>query len=173
MRDNETPAPEEAREETWRQRLHGFFEALRGLLSTRAALFREELGASAAALRSAIGAFVLTAALAWIALLLLTAGIAALLSRLLGGPIAGILATFVLYAAAAGLAGFLGVKALKRVNFEFPVTREEIRKDWQALQASAIPPRPPEPSGGDGETAYESRQLSSDDLEARFRAGSE
>ena len=172
MRDNETPAPEEAREETWRQRLHWFFEALRGLLSTRAALFREELGASAAALGRAIGAFVLTAALAWIALLLLTAGIAALLSRLFGGPIAGILSTFVLYTAAAGLAASLGVKALKRVNFEFPVTREEIRKDWQALQASATP-RPPEPPGGDGETAGESRQLSSDDLEARFRAGSE
>jgi hypothetical protein len=172
MRDNETPAPEEAPEETWRQRLHGFFEVLGGLLSTRAAIFREELAASAAALGSAIGAFVLAAALAWIALLLLTAGIAALLSRLLGGPIAGILATFVLYAAAAGLAVTLGVKALKRVNFEFPVTREEIRKDWQALRASASP-RPPEPSGGEGETAYESRQLSSDDLEARFRAGSE
>src|ERR1700693_3404445 len=55
MGDNETPAPEEAREETWRQRLHGFFEALGGLLSTRAAIFREELGASAAALGSAIG----------------------------------------------------------------------------------------------------------------------
>jgi hypothetical protein len=172
MRDNETSAPERAREETWRQRLQGFFEALRGLLSTRVALFREEFDASAAALGSAIGAFVLTAALAWIALLLLTAGIAALLSRLLGGPIAGILATFVLYAAAAGLVASLGVKALKRVNFEFPVTREEIRKDWQALQASATS-RPPEPPGGEGETAGESGQLSSDDLEARFRAGSE
>lgn len=172
MRDDEPSAPEEAREETWGQRLHGFFEALGSLLSTRAAIFREELRASAGALGSAIGAFALAAALALIALLLLTAGIAALLSRLLGGPIAGILATFVLYAAAAGLAAFLGVKALKRANFEFPVTREEIRKDWQALQASASP-RPPEPSGGEEETAYKPRQLSSDDLEARFRAGSE
>jgi hypothetical protein len=172
MRDHEPSDPEPALEETWGQRLRGFFEALGSLLSTRAAIFREELGASAATLGSAIGAFVLAAALALIALLLLTAGIAALLSRLLGGPIAGILATFVLYAAAAGLAATLGVKALKRVNFEFPVTREEVRKDWQALQASASP-RPPEPSGGEGETAYHGRQLSSDDLEARFRAGSE
>lgn len=172
MRDDEISPPEGAPEETWRQRLSGFFEALRRLFSTRAAIFREELGASAAALGSAIGAFILAAALAWLALLLLTAGIAALLSRLLGGPIAGILATFVLFAAAAGLAAYLGVKALSRVNFEFPVTREEIRKDWQALQASASP-RPPEPSGGEGQTLGAPVQLSSDDLEARFRAGSE
>lgn len=172
MRDNETPAPEAVREETWRQRLHGFFEALGSLLSTRAAIFQEELGAKASALGRAIGAFVLAAALAWLALLLLTAGIAALLSHLLGGPIAGILATFALYAAAAGLAAFLGVKTLSRVNFDFPVTGEEIRKDWQALQ-SAASPRPPGPSGSEGETASVSGQLPSDDLEARFREGSE
>jgi len=172
MRDDEPSTPEEASKETWRQRLHGFSRALGSLLSTRAAIFQEELGARAEALARATGAFVLAAALAGLALLLLTAGIAALLSRLLGGPIAGILATFALYAAAAGLAAYLGVRALSRVNFDFPVTREEIRKDWQALQASASP-RPPGSSGGEAETASVSGQLSSDDLEARFRVGSE
>jgi hypothetical protein len=172
MRDGETPAPDAAREETWPRRLSGFFEALGSLLSTRAAIFREELGAKAGALARAIGAFVLAAALAWISLLLLTAGLAALLSRLFGSPIAGILATFGLFAVAAGVAAFLGVKVLSRVNFEFPVTGEEIRKDWKALQSSARP-RPPAPSGGDGEALGRSVQISSDDLEARFRAGSE
>ena len=172
MQDNETPVSEEAREETWGRRLHGFFEALGSLLSTRAAIFREELGAKAEAFARALGAFILAAALAWLSLLLLTAGIAVLLSRLFGSPIAGILATFALFAVAAGLAAYLGVKAFSRVNLEFPVTREEIRKDWEALQSSASP-RPPGPSGGEGETFGTAVQLSSDDLEARFRAGSE
>jgi hypothetical protein len=172
MRDGETPAPEVAREVTWSRRLSGFFEALGSLLSTRAAILREELGAKAEALTRAIGAFVLAAALAWVSLLLLTAGIAALLSRLFGSPIAGILVTFGLFATAAGVTAFFGVKALSRVNFEFPVTGEEIRKDWETLQSSARP-RPPGPSGGEGEALGSSVQLSSDDLEARFRAGSE
>ena len=136
------------------------------------AIFREELGAKTAAIGRAAVAFFLAATFAWLALLLLTAGIAALLSRLLGGPILGILATFVIFAAAAGLAGYLGAKALSRGNLlEFPVTSEEIRKDWRTVTRSAVPAPPPS-DGGEG-AGVPAAPPASDDLEARFRVGSE
>ena len=173
MRDDELPGPEEVAEETWSQRIKSYLESLGSLLSTRAAIFREELGVKAGALGRAAVAFFLAATFAWLSLLLLTAGIAALLSRLFGSPIAGILVTFVLFAAAAALAGYLGVKSLSRGNLlEFPVTGEEIRKDWRTITRAAVP-EPPPSDGGEGETAVAAVPSSSDDLEARFRVGSE
>lgn len=158
----------------WGQRLRDFFEALAGLLSTRAAIFREELGGKASSLGRALAAFFFAAAFAWLSLLLLTAGIAALLSSLFGSAILGILVTFVLYAAVAGLAAYLGVKSISRVDFTFPVTGEEIRKDWQAITHTPDD-GPAGPAGPEEIAAPRPRPAPSspDDLEARFRVGSE
>jgi Putative Actinobacterial Holin-X, holin superfamily III len=173
MRDDEPGGPEEVVEETWPQRVRAFFESLGNLLSTRAEIFKEELGAKGVALGQAAVAFFLAAAFALLALLLLTAGLAALLSRLFGSPVAGILVTFVLFAGAAALAAYLGVRALTRGNlFEFPVTAEEIRKDWKVI-VSAATPEPPDTGGGERDAVVASGSSAADDLEARFRVGSE
>jgi uncharacterized membrane protein YqjE len=173
MQDDEPRDTDEAAEETWPERVRAFFESLGSLLSTRVEIFKEELGAKGMTLGRAAVAFFLAAAFAVLALLLLTAGLAALLSRLLGGPVAGILATFVLFAGAAALAAYLGVRALSRGNlFEFPVTAEEIRKDWRVFVRSATP-EPPGPDGAEGDRVVASGSGASDDLEARFRVGSE
>ena len=172
MREGEG-GPGDAQQKTWSRRLHGFLEAGRTLLSTRAAILREELGAKAESLARGTIGLVVAASFAGLALLLLTAWIAVLLSSLLGSPVWGILAAFILYAAVAATAGMLGVKALSRVKpFEFPVTSEEIRKDWSALKSSAKPQRPA-PDPGQRETKLVPSQSLHDDLEARFRAGSE
>jgi polyferredoxin len=172
MRDGENEW-NEAQRETWSRRLHGFLEAGRRLLSTRAAIFREELGEKGAFLARGIIGLLVAASVASMALLLLTAWIAVLFSSLLGSPVWGVLAAFVLYAAVAAAAGLLGIKALSRVKpFEFPVTSEEIRKDWSALRSSAKP-EPPVPSPAQEETELAHSQTLRDDLEARFRAGSE
>lgn len=166
MRDEASRDPDEAGE-SWSERLRGLFEAGRRLVSTRTAIFGEELGVKAGVLARAFAALSLAAAFAGLALLLFTAWIAALLSRLLGGPVAGILAAFGLYIAVAAVAAILGIKALSRVKpLEFPVTAGELQKDWAALRASAGPEppaeilEPPPPAAGD-------------DLESRFRVGSE
>jgi hypothetical protein len=108
-----------------------------------------------------------------LALLLLTAGLAALLSYLLGSPVWGILVTFVLFAGAAALAAYLGVRTLSRGKlFEFPVTGEEIRKDWKVF-LSAAAPEPSPPAGRERDGVLAPGPATADDLEERFRAGSE
>ena len=165
--------PDEAERETWSRRLHGFLEAGKRLLSTRLAILREELGAKGEFLTRGLIGLVVAAAFGGLALLLFTAWIAVLLSSLLGSPVWGVLAAFVLYGAVAAAAGALGVKSLSRVKpFDFPVTSEEIRRDWSALKSSANP-EPPAPGAASGETAVARSQSREDDLEARFRAGSE
>jgi uncharacterized membrane protein YqjE len=172
MRDDEPLDPEEVAEETWPQRVRAYFESVGSLLSTRVEIFKEELGAKGVALGRAAVAFFLAAAFALLALLLLTAGLAALLSQLFGSPVAGILVTFVLFAGAAALAAYLGVRTLSRGNlFEFPVTAEEIRKDWKIVTRSAMP-EPPGSGGAEGEVIATGQSVS-DDIEARFRVGSE
>jgi Putative Actinobacterial Holin-X, holin superfamily III len=172
MRKGES-GPDEVERETWSRRLHGFLEAGRTLLSTRAAILREELGAKGEFLARGLIGLVVAAAFAGLALLLLTAWIAVLLSSLLGSPVWGVLAAFVLYAAVTVTAGMIGVKALSRVKpLDFPVTSEEIRKDWSVLKSSAKP-EPPAPGAAQGDTQLAGSQSLHDDLEARFRAGSE
>jgi len=172
MREGER-GPDKVERETWSRRLHGFLEAGRTLLSTRAAILREELGAKGEFLARGTIGLAVAAAFAGLALLLLTAWIAVLLSSLLGSPVWGVLAAFVLYAAVAVTAGMLGIKALSRVKpFDFPVTSEEIRKDWSALKSSAKP-EPPAPGTAQGKTELAGSQSLHDDLEERFRAGSE
>ena len=164
---------DEAQRETWARRLDGFLESGRRLLSTRAAILREELGAKGALLVRGIIGLVAAAALAGMALLLLTAWIAVVLSSLLGSPVWGVLITFVLFAAVAAAAGVFGMKALSRVKpFDFPVTSEEVRKDWNALWSSAKP-EPPVPAETQPEAKLSPSQPLRDDLEERFRAGSE
>ena len=149
--------PDQAEAESWAQRLRGAFETSRRLLSTRLAIFSEELGVKAGILGRALASLFLAAAFAGMSVFLLTAWIAFVLTRLLGGPILGILATFGLYIAIAGLAAWLGLRALSRVKpLEFPVTKGELVKDWEALRASAIPetelpvttPQPPASPAG-------------------------
>ncbi len=172
MRDAESES-DEAERETWARRLREYLETGRRLLSTRAAILREELGAKGAFLARGILGLVAAAALAGMALLLLTAWIAVALSSLFGSPVWGVLAAFVLFAAVAAAAGVFGVKALSRVKpFDFPVTSEEIRKDWSALWSSANP-QPSGPAAAPEKTELEPSQALRDDLEERFRAGSE
>jgi putative superfamily III holin-X len=171
MQDDATEASQ-AEAESWAQRLRGAFETARRLLSTRLAIFSEELGVKAGVLGRGLAALLLAAAFGGMSLFLFTAWIALVFSRLLGGPVVGILAAFGLYIAVAALAAWLGVRALSRVKpLEFPVTKGELAKDWEALRASATPEpeppatitEPPAPPAGPG----------TDDLEARFRVGSE
>jgi len=70
-------------------------------------------------------------------------------------------------------AGMFGLNTLSRVKpFDFPVTSEEIRKDWSVLKSSARP-EPPAPGAAQGDTELAGSRSLHDDLEARFRAGSE
>ena len=171
--DDEPLDPEEVVAETWSKRVRDFFESLGSLLATRVEIFKLELGSKGGALGRAAVAFFLAAAFAMLALLLLTAGLAALLSYFFG-TVLGIAATFVLFAGAAALAAYLGVKALARGNLlEFPLTSEEIKKDWKLVTRSSAP-EPPAPDGSGGERVLAGGgPAASDDLEARFRVGSE
>jgi hypothetical protein len=156
----------------WSERLQDFLESARRLIANRTAILREEMGAKGEALVRAVAGCALAAFFGGLSLLLLTAWIAALLSKLLGGPILGILATFVLYLAAAAAAALYGSKALARVKpFEFPVTAGEIRKDWDAVRSSVSPQSSPASPGPPGVPAPV--EPAADDFEARFRAGSE
>lgn len=173
MRDVDETAPAEAEQESWSARITGILESGRRLLATRSAIFREELGAKAGSFGRGIAALLLAAAFGGMALFLFTAWIAALFTKLLGGPIAGILAAFGLYIVIAAVGAMLGVKSLSRVKpMEFPVTGKELRKDWDTLRAAVTPPPPPAPPEVP-EPSHSPAGHSHDDLEARFRAGSE
>lgn len=170
----------------WRDRLASTIRAARALLSTRAEIFREELAEKGARVGKAAVGLALAAAFGVLALLLLTALVAALLARLLGGPIAGIAAALVLYLAVAGAAGYLGWRSFAGVRpFDFPVTRDEIRRDLEAVREEA--PSPDEgPASADAlaaerasvrpgevEDEDEVEAMDAGDIEERFRAGSE
>jgi len=67
---------------------------------------------------------------------------------------------FTALVAGAGAAAFVGIKSLKQLNpFHFPATTKGLKEDWAAIRESVRPPPPTEED--------------EDDLEARFRAGSE
>lgn len=145
----------------WRDRLASATRTARALFATRAAIFREELAEKGALFRKAAVGLSLAALFGALALLLLTALVAALFARLFGGPIAGITVALVLYLLVAGGAGYFGWRSLSRVRpFDFPVTRDEIRRDLDAVREEE-----------DDEEEDEAMETS--DLEERFRAGSE
>lgn len=164
---NETAAEETALgqdppQRGWRERWEGVFKAGSALLGTRMAIFQEELEGKTRLLAKAAAGFGLALAFALLALIVFTAFLASLLANLFGSATLGILAVFLLYAGAATGAGFLGWKAFSRVRIgDFPVTREELRKDWEAV-------RDARKAEEEGRPIVEDR-----DVESRFRAGSE
>jgi uncharacterized membrane protein YqjE len=188
--DPEEAALEDRPEPGWKERIGAIRRAVAALATTRAEIFREELAEKGSLFaRAAIG-LALAAVFGVLAVLVLTALVAAVLSRLLGGPIAGITATLVLYLAVAAAAAILGGRTLSRVKpLAFPATRDEIRKDLDAVKENATM-RDEGPASVDA-LAAERASVSPDDgrdddeveegeeveamseMEERFRAGSE
>lgn len=175
----------------WKERVASTTRAARALFATRAAIFREELAEKGALFGKAMVGLSIAALFGVLALLLLTALVAALFARLFGGPIAGITAAFVLYLVVAGGAGYFGWRSLSRVRpFEFPVTRDEIGRDLDAVREEPPSPdegpaspdalaaerasiRPGDDEDDDEEEDEEAEAVERADLEERFRAGSE
>lgn len=200
--DPEETILEDRPEPGWKERIGAVRRAASALAATRKEIFREELSEKGALFTKAAIGLALAAAFGILALLLLTALVAALFSRLLGGPIAGITAALFLYLAVVAAAGIFGGRNLSRVRpFAFPATRDEIRKDVDALKkhgdvadeaaTDAVGPdalaaerasmQPDDERGDDAEV----EEIEEDDddrkggiptmseLEDRFRAGSE
>ncbi|MEO8431728.1 MAG: phage holin family protein [Acidobacteriota bacterium] len=141
-------------------RLRAAWDAARDLIGTRKAILKEEVAAKGAVIGRAAAAFVAALVFGWVSFLLLTALVAVLFAKLFGSAWAGLLATFVLYGAAAGIFAFLGVRAFSSFHlFDFPETRKGLREDWETVQEALR--ETPEETGDET------------DLEARFRAGSE
>ena len=162
--------PGEETERGWRDRFGEVSAAARALLRTRLAIFREELGVKAVLAARGMAFVVGAAAFGVGALLLGAALLAALFAKLFGSVILGILAAAVLYGAAAAGAAWAGVKALMRVRpLEFPATSSELARDFDAAAAALAPERCLDEDVAGSET--ESPTV--DDLEERFRAGSE
>lgn len=162
----------------WGERLEAIRKAVGSLLATRAAILREELAQKGSHLGRGIAGLVVAAAFAIVALLVFTAFLAAVLARLFGSAALGLLGVFLLYALIAGITGAVGWRAMRRVRpGDFPVTREELRKDWDALQfAKEEEPFPRDerfgPEAADDRDAREAGMLE-EDLEARYRAEAE
>lgn len=169
----------------WRERLDAIHRAGRALLATRAEIFREELAEKGSLLGKGLAGISLALAFAGLSLVLLTALVAAILAKILGGPIAGIGAALVLYLLITAAAALFGVKRLGRVKpLEFPATKEDLRRDLEAFRKE--PSESEEASVSSEPLAVESEAATSrevavgsaaqaidDDLEDRFRAGSE
>jgi uncharacterized membrane protein YqjE len=169
----------------WRERASAAKRAAKALFETRVAIFREELAGKGSLLGQGAAALVLAIAFASLSLVLLTALVAAVLARLLGGAIAGLAATLLLYLVVAGGAAMFGLQKLRRLRpFDFPVTRSEVRKDLDALRdegtlhdegpvASREVLAAERASVRPGETEEEREERERADLEDRFRVGSE
>jgi len=154
---------EAGRADTFAERLGKARAAAGRLAATRAAILREELAAKGAHAARAVAGFVIALFFLSLALLVATALIAALFSSLLGSVVLGVAATLVLYLAIAAAGAVVGVRAMQKVEpGSFPATAEAIRGDLSALSAAAAPPPTPGTEEGGPE-----------DLESRFRAGSE
>ena len=163
--------PEGPQSRSWRDRIDALASAARAALSTRLAILREEAAEKAVfAAKGLVG--IAAAAIAGAgALLLFAALIAAIFAALLKSLILGLLAAFVLYAVLAGVAAWLGIRALRRMKpFDFEHTRRELESDWEAVR----PPGPEEEiavgavAGRPADASYEDAGL-----EERFRAGAE
>jgi uncharacterized membrane protein len=134
-------------------------DAAHELLATRAEIFKAEAAQKATVVGRGAAALVIAAVFGWVAVLVLTALIAVLLSMLFGSVWAGLLGTFLLYLLVAGGAAFAGIKAFKNFKpLDFPETRRGLKEDVAAVRGALK--APPE---------REDRE----DLEQRFRAGSE
>jgi len=155
----------------WREHLADVSAAASRLLATRLAIFREELSVKAIFAAKGLAFVVVAAAMAVGTLLSLAALIAAIFAKLFGSWILGILATVILYGAGAGGAAWAGIRALSRAKpFDFPATAEELSRDRVAISAVLAPEEPEVETTGE---MAGSRAVPADDLEERFRAGSE
>jgi hypothetical protein len=153
----------------WRDHLAEVMGAASRLLSTRLAIFRQELSVKAVLVARGL-AFAVAAAAMLVGMLLLAAALlAAIFAKLFGSVILGILATVLLYGIGAGLAAWAGISALGRAKpFDFPATAEELSRDKAALAAALAPAEPEEAMEGESRAG-----VVPEDLEERFRAGSE
>ena len=154
----------------WREHLADVSAAVSRVVATRLAIFREEASVKAVLVAKGFAFVVVAAAMAVATLLSAAALIAAVFAKLFGSWILGILATVVLYGAGAGGAAWAGFRALTRVRpFEFPATAEELSRDGEAIASALGPP----PSDATIDATESRRDTPVDDLEDRFRAGSE
>lgn len=173
MREERQEGPEPF-EPGWRDRLWEIGAAARRLIETRTAILQEELAEKGGLLGRGLLAVFVALLFGVLAGLLLTALVAAGLSRLLGGPVLGILATLVLYLGVAAVAGWLAVKKLSRLRpFEFPATRREIDRDLEAVRrAAGVGQRESQerPAGG-GNAPASGAAVSAEEMEARLREG--
>jgi uncharacterized membrane protein YqjE len=168
--------PDEESQKGWGERIAEVADTWSALAHTRLAILREELAEKRSFFLKGTIAFAVAVGLAAGALLLLAAFLAAVLAGLFGSVTLGILGALVLYAAGAGLAGWMGGKAISRVRpFQFPVAGEELSRDWRALRAAWSR------DGAPGEVCEpavrvegpRTREAALEDLEERFRAGAE
>lgn len=141
-------------------RLKDAFAATKGLIATRVEIFQEEVSEKGSLAGRGAMALGIALVVGWLAMLLFTALVAVLLAKLFDSVWIGILVAFVIYAAGAGAAAFVGIQALRKLSpFKFPATSEGLKEDWAAIRDSVRSPV----------TVEEDEN----DLEARFRAGSE
>ncbi|MEP6993389.1 MAG: phage holin family protein [Acidobacteriota bacterium] len=183
MSAEQTEIPDEESERSWGERIADVAEVWRALARTRLAIFREELSEKLAFVLKGAVSIAIAAFLAAGALLLLAAFLAVLLAQVLGNVALGILATFLLFGIGAGVAAIMGWKALTRVRpLEFPVARDELSRDWEAVRVALSPdvaspggdPGPydqPVPTGQGPGAPKKTEAL--EDMEERYRAGAE
>lgn len=149
--------------ETFAGRIAGARAKAAKLAATRAAIFREELAEKGVYAVRAIAGIAVALFFVSLSLLVATALVAALFSKLFGSVILGVAATLILYLAITAAGAIVGVRALQKVEpTRFPATADAIRGDLSALSAAAA--RPPAPR---------TEESDAEDLETRFRAGSE
>jgi hypothetical protein len=182
--EHEIPGEEDER--SWTERIGVVADAGSALFRTRLAIFREEFAAKTILLARGVAAIMIGFGLAVGAMLLLAALLAAVLAHWFGSVALGILAAFVVYGAGAAFAVTAAIRSLRSIKpTEFPVSTEELRRDWNALSDSfspaaetgpsetgspeaalVVPSRPPETPGVIREERVEN-------LEDRYRAGAE
>ncbi len=166
MSSERAEPPGEDDERGWRDRWREVTSVGRALAATRVAILREELSVKAMFFAKGLVAVVAALALGVGVLLLGAALLVAVFAGLLKSVTLGILATLILYAAATAILARIGWNALTRVEpLDFPATRDELVRDWEAVQ-SALSEEP----GLEAEAQAEADTV---DLEERYRAGAE
>jgi len=173
MGDEEIKVAHEVSEPGWRDRIATVVAAAGRLFETRKAIFQEELAEKVSLLGAGLLAIFVGLLFATIAGLLLAALVAALLARLLGGPIAGILATLVLYLGVAAAAGWVGWKKLSRLRpLDFPATGRELSRDLEAVaEAAGIGEDEPPVERSPGPAERPPAEETPEEMEARLREG--
>jgi len=168
--------PDEESQRGFRERIVEVAETWSALIQTRLAILREELAEKRSFFLKGAIALAAAVGLAAGALLLLAAFVAAVLAHLFGSVALGILGALVLYAAGAGVAGWMGARALSRVRpFRFPAAGEELSRDWRAVRSAWSRDGEPGEGGAPADRSEGARagETALEDLEERFRAGAE